>query len=83
MNGLWCKVVVLEEGLELSVDELNELEVFGWRGSLGINGLGEWTVVDIIGEVVVNEGVFIIFEDSTESSEVAVVRASNSTDCWR
>lgn len=45
--------------------------------------LGEWTVVDSIGEVVVNEGVFTVFEDCAKISEAAVVRAASSTDCLR
>ena len=65
----------------MGVDELEELEIFGWRGSWGINGLGEWTVVDIIGEVVVNEGVFTVIEDSVESSEAAAMKETNSIGC--
>lgn len=38
-------------------------------------------MVDIIGEVVVNEGVFTVFEDSAEILEATTVRAANSTDC--
>lgn len=77
------KLFLLEERLEMVGDELDELEMLDCRGNWGINGLGEWIVVDIIGEVVVNEGVFTIFEDSVESSEVEIVRAANSTKCWR
>jgi len=41
--------------------------------------LGDWTVVDTIGEVVVNEGVFTVFEDCAEISDATVVRAASST----
>ena len=61
------KVVVLGGEPEMVVDKLDELDMFGWRGSWGMNGLGEWIVVDIIGEVVVKEAVFTIFEDSVET----------------
>jgi len=37
-------------------------------------------VVDIIGEVVVNEAAFTFFEDSVEISGVAAARAANSID---
>ena len=38
-------------------------------------------MVDIIGEVVVKEGVFRVFEDYAESSEAVGVRTTNSTYC--
>lgn len=41
----------------------------------------EWTMVDTIGEVVVNEGVFTVFEDCEEILEATTVRVANSTDC--
>lgn len=45
-----------------------------------MNGFVEWNV-DIIGEVVLNEVVFIVSEDTVECSGVVVVREANSTDC--
>ena len=38
-------------------------------------------MVDIIGEVVVNEVVSTIFEYSVEMSGVAAIKAANSTNC--
>jgi len=35
------KVVVLEEELEMAVGEIDELEMFCWKGGSGMNGLGE------------------------------------------
>ena len=65
------KVVVLEEGLETDGNELDDGE-----GVLWITGLGDWTVVDTIGEVVVKEGVFTVSEVCAETSRVAIVRAA-------
>lgn len=78
LDWLGGKVVVLEEGLETDRGELDDDED-GWL----ITGLGDWIVVDIIGEVVVKEGVFTVSEDYAKISEAAAVRATSSTDCWR
>ena len=59
------------------------LETLGWIGSWGMNVFGEWIVVDITGEVELNEVVFTVSEDTTVSIGVVVVRASSSTDCWK
>lgn len=40
-------------------------------------------MVDTIGEVVVNEGVFTVSEDCAEIVEAAVVREASSTDYGR
>ena len=72
------KVLVVEEGLEMDGDELDDGEDGWW-----IIGLGDWIVVVTIGEVVVNEGVFTVSEDCAEISDAVVVRAASSIDCWR
>lgn len=71
------KVVVLEEGLETNGVELDDGE-YGWW----ITSLGDWIVVDIIGEVVVKEGVFTMSEVCAETLGEIVVRADISTNCW-
>ena len=43
----------------------DELEMLGWRWSLGMNGFVEWAMVDIIGEVL-NEVVFTVSKDTVE-----------------
>ena len=68
--------MVLEEGLEISGDELDDD-----GDGLLITGLGDWTVVDKIGEVVVKEGVFAVSEVCAETSGAVVVRETISIDC--
>ena len=91
---LWGKLVVLGDELEVLEDELgtledvlgtleDKLETLGWRGILGINGSVEWTVVDTIDEVVLNKVVFTVSEGMVERLGVAVLKATNSTDCWK
>jgi len=38
-------------------------------------------MVDTIGDVVVNEGVFTVYKDYAEISEATTVRAASSKDC--
>lgn len=74
------KEVVLEVGLELDGDELDDDEdEDGWW----ITNLGEWTVANTISEVVVKEGVFTVGEYCAEISVPAAMRVANSTDFWR
>lgn len=70
LTWLGGKVLVVEEGLELDGDELDDGENGWW-----IIGLGEWTVVDNIGEVMVKECVFIVSEDCAEILEAIAMRA--------
>lgn len=72
------KVLVVEEGLELDGDELDDGEDGWW-----ITFLGERNVVVTISEFVVNEGVFTVIEDCAEISKAAAVREASSTNCWR
>ena len=58
LDWLGSKVLVVEEGLELDGDELDDGEDGWW-----ITGLGECTIVVTIGEVVVNKGVFTVIGD--------------------
>ena len=46
-----------------------------------MTGLGEWNVVDTIGEVVINKGVFTVFQDCVEISKETTIGVASSTDC--
>ena len=58
-------------------------KTLGWKGSLGMNDFVEWSVVEIIDEVVINKDEFIDSKWMVEGLGVATIRGANSTDYWK
>jgi len=84
LEGLTYELEVLENVVEVLEYELG---VFGdgnktlaWRGSLGMNDYVEWSVVEIIDDVVLNKDEFTDSEGMVEGLGVSTIRATNSTD---
>ena len=81
------KVVVLDNELEGLTDELEVFgdvnKTLGSRGSLEMNDYVDWIVVEIIDEVVLNKNEFTDSQGMVEGLGVAVIRATNPTDCWK